>query len=81
MVAHVTGRLETHYMRNGQISFLQEMSAAELAQIYDDLNAPSAAQFRKALARKGIKARAKDIEEFVRSKSEKSAKKYPKWSL
>ena len=47
------------------------MSAAELAQIYEDSNFPSAAQFRKALARKGIKARAKDVEEFVRSKSER----------
>lgn len=46
-------------------------TAAELSQIYDDLNAPSADAFRKALARRGIKARAKDIEEFVRSKTER----------
>jgi hypothetical protein len=46
-------------------------TANELQQLWDDLNAPSATAFRRALARRGIKARAKDVEEFVRSKSER----------
>ena len=46
-------------------------TANEMQQLWDDLNAPSATAFRRALARRGIKARAKDVEEFVRSKSER----------
>ena len=47
------------------------MNVKELQELYDERNAPSAAAFRKALARKGIKSRLKDVEEFVRSKSER----------
>ena len=43
----------------------------KLTEIYNELNAPSTDSFAKALARKGIKARRKDIEEFIRSKSER----------
>jgi hypothetical protein len=45
--------------------------AAALQQLWEDLNAPSAVAFRKALVRKGIQVRAKDVAEFVRSKSER----------
>ncbi len=47
------------------------MSSAELAQIYDELNFPSALIFHKALKRRGIAARLKDVEEFVQSRSER----------
>ena len=47
------------------------MSAEELEAIYDSLNFPSAAAFKKALARRGIKTRTKDIEAFVESRSER----------
>ena len=47
------------------------MNVEELQELWDELNAPSAVAFRKALGRKGIKARLKDAEEFVRSKSER----------
>ncbi len=47
------------------------MSSAELAQIYEDLSFPSAQVFHKALKRRGIAARLKDIEEFVQSRSER----------
>ena len=47
------------------------MSKEELAQIYEDLNFPSASVFHKALKRKGIAARLKDVEEFVKSRSER----------
>jgi len=47
------------------------MSAAELEELYHSLNFPSAAQFKKALARRGIPARAKDVEDFVKSRSER----------
>ena len=43
----------------------------KLTEIYNELNAPSTDSFAKALARRGIKARRKDIEEFIRSKSER----------
>ena len=43
----------------------------ELAQIYEDLNFPSAQVFHKALKRRGIAARLKDVEEFVKSRSER----------
>ena len=44
---------------------------AALQQLWEDLNAPSAKAFRQALARRGVKVRAKDVDEFVRSKSER----------
>jgi hypothetical protein len=43
----------------------------ELAALYEELNAPSATAFRKALAKKGIPARARDVEEFVKSRTER----------
>ena len=39
--------------------------------MYEELNAPSATAFRKALAKKGIPARARDVEEFVKSRTER----------
>ena len=47
------------------------MSAEQLAEIYEELNFPSASAFRKALAKKGIPAAARDVEEFVRSRTER----------
>ncbi len=43
----------------------------QLAELYEELNAPSATAFRKALAKKGIPARARDVEEFVKSRTER----------
>jgi len=43
----------------------------ELAALYEELNAPSAIAFRKALAKRGIPARARDVEEFVKSRTER----------
>ena len=43
----------------------------ELAALYEELNAPSATAFRKALAKRGIPARARDVEEFVKSRTER----------
>ena len=43
----------------------------QLAEIYERLNFPSASVFRKALAKQGIKAAAKDVEEFVSSRTER----------
>ena len=45
--------------------------AAEIAELYENLNFPSASVFHKALRRRGIPARLKDIEEFVASRSER----------
>ena len=47
------------------------MSAEQLAEIYEQLNFPSASVFRKALAKQGIKAAAKDVDEFVASRTER----------
>jgi len=47
------------------------MSAEQLAEIYETLNFPSASVFRKALARQGISAAAKDVDEFVASRTER----------
>ena len=47
------------------------MSADQLAEIYERLNFPSASVFRKALAKQGISAAAKDVEEFVASRTER----------
>ena len=47
------------------------MSSAELAQIYEELNFPSAQVFHKALKRRGVAARLKDVEEFVQSRTER----------
>ena len=46
-------------------------TAEQLASVYADLNFPSASVFRKALIRRGIPARAKDVEEFVQSRTER----------
>ena len=46
-------------------------SAEELAEIYEELNFPSANAFHKALKARGIQVRLKDVEEFVRSRSER----------
>ena len=46
-------------------------TAAEIAELYEELNFPSATVFHKALRRRGIPARLKDIEEFVASRSER----------
>ena len=45
--------------------------AAELASIYEQLNFPSAQVFKKALAKRGIPVAAKDVEEFVSSRTER----------
>ena len=45
--------------------------AQELNEIYQSLNFPSAQVFQKALKRRGIPARLKDVEEFVSSRSER----------
>ena len=47
------------------------MSTEQLAEIYEQLNFPSASVFRKALAKQGIKAAAKDVDEFVASRTER----------
>ena len=47
------------------------MNVEQLQELWDELSAPSAAAFRKALARKGVKARLKDVEAFVRGASER----------
>jgi len=47
------------------------MSAEQLAEIYESLNYPSASVFRKALAKQGISAAAKDVDEFVASRTER----------
>jgi len=47
------------------------MSSAEIAQIYEELNFPSAQVFHKALKRRGIAARLKDVEDFVQSRTER----------
>jgi len=46
-------------------------TSEQLETLYADLISPSAVAFRRALARKGIPARLKDIQEFVESKSER----------
>ena len=43
----------------------------ELKDIYESLNFPSAQVFHKALKRRGIAARLKDIEDFVQTRSER----------
>ena len=53
------------------LTFLIKMSSAELAEIYEDLNFPSANVFYKALRKRGIAVRQKDVEEFVKSRSER----------
>ena len=45
--------------------------ANQLTQIYEELNFPSANVFHKALGRRGIPARLKDVEKFVSSRSER----------
>ena len=47
------------------------MSAEVLEELYEKLNFPSSTAFRKTLARRGIKARAEDVNEFVRARSER----------
>ncbi len=47
------------------------MSKEELTRLYEDLNFPSTQVFHKALKRRGIAARLKDVEEFVQSRSER----------
>ena len=42
-----------------------------LNNLWDELEAPSALAFRRALARRGIQARTRDVEAFVASKSER----------
>ena len=49
----------------------REMNVDELQTLWDELNAPSAEAFHRALARRGVKARLKDVQEFVRSRSER----------
>jgi hypothetical protein len=46
-------------------------TAENLASIYEDLNFPSASVFYKALRKRGIAVRQADVEEFVRSRSER----------
>ena len=46
-------------------------SAQQLAQIYEELSFPSAEQFYKALRKRGIPVRQTDVQEFVRSRSER----------
>jgi len=47
------------------------MSAAELEEVYASLNFPSVAAFKKALKRRGIPAQTKDVEAFVKARSER----------
>ena len=51
--------------------------AARLAQLYEELNYPSANVFHKALRRRGIPARLKDVEDFVSSRSERQVLAQP----
>ena len=44
-------------------------TAAELLELYDELNFPSPVKFRAALLRQGYKVRLKDVEEFVKSQT------------
>ena len=52
-------------------------SAEELAQLYESLNFPSATVFYKALRRRGIAVRQADVEEFVKSRSERQVSAQP----
>ena len=55
-------------------------NAEELRDLYKELSYPSAKVFHQALKRRGIPARLKDIEEFVRSRSERQViAPGPKW--
>ena len=47
------------------LTFSIKMSSAELAEIYENLNFPSASVFYKALRKRGIAVRLKDVEERV----------------
>ena len=51
--------------------------ATELAQLYETLNFPSANVFYKALRKRGIAVRQADVEEFVRSRSERQVSAAP----
>ena len=42
-----------------------------LNDLWEELAAPSARAFKAVLSRRGIQVRSKDVEEFVRSKSER----------
>ena len=44
-------------------------SAAEILELYDELNFPSAAKLRAALLKKGYRARVKDVEAFVKAQT------------
>ena len=57
--------------RRGLISSKREMDAAGIAQLYQSLSYPSASAFHKALRRRGISVRLADVEEFVKSRSER----------
>ena len=70
-VANDTARRATPLKRRNQNSLKRMATAAEIAELYEELNFPSATVFHKALRRRGIPARLKDIEEFVASRSER----------
>ena len=44
-------------------------TAAELLELYDELNFPSPTKFRSALLRAGYKVRLRDVEDFVKSQT------------
>ena len=52
-------------------------SAKELGELYETLNFPSANAFYKALRKRGIPVRQADVEEFVRSRSERQVTAQP----
>ena len=52
-------------------------SAEELGELYESLNFPSANVFYKALRKRGIPVRQADVEEFVRSRSERQVSAAP----
>ena len=53
------------------------MSKEELTQLYEQLSFPSTSVFYKALRRKGIAVRQADVEEFVKSRSERQVSAPP----
>ena len=44
-------------------------TAAELLELYDELNFPSPTKFRSALLRAGYKVRLRDVDDFVKSQT------------
>ena len=71
--ASATGQPLNAYAKHTRNSLLTKMASQEkLAELYRDLNYPSANVFRKALLARGIPARLSDVQEYTRLKWEKA---------